>query len=64
MSELIATDPEVLGSIPCASRFSEKQWVWNRVHSALWGQLRSFLEEIVAALVKKTETNDRGDSLR
>jgi hypothetical protein len=30
----LATDPEVLGSIPGASRFSEKQWVWNRVYSA------------------------------
>jgi hypothetical protein len=23
-----------LGSIPDATRFSEKQWVWNGVHSA------------------------------
>jgi hypothetical protein len=22
------------GSIPCATRFSEKYWIWNRVHSA------------------------------
>jgi hypothetical protein len=34
--------------------------VWNGIHSASWGQLRSYLEEIVAAPVKKTETNDRG----
>jgi hypothetical protein len=27
--------PEVLGSIPGASRFSEKQRVWNGVYSAL-----------------------------
>jgi hypothetical protein len=40
-----------------ASGFSEKQWVWNGVHSASWGQLRSYLQEIVAAPVKKTETN-------
>jgi hypothetical protein len=33
-SEFLATDPEVLGSIPGASRFSEKQRVWNGVHSA------------------------------
>jgi hypothetical protein len=33
-SEFLATDPEVLGSIPGASRFSEKQWVWNGVHPA------------------------------
>jgi hypothetical protein len=32
--EFLATDPEVLGSIPGASRFSEKQQVWNGVHSA------------------------------
>jgi hypothetical protein len=54
----MATDPEVLGSIPGASRFYEKQWVWNGVHSDSWGQLRSYLEEIVAAPVKKTETNE------
>jgi hypothetical protein len=30
-SEFLATDPEVLGSIPGSSRFSEKQWVWNGV---------------------------------
>jgi hypothetical protein len=27
-------------------------------------QLRSYLEEIVAAPVKETESNDRGDPLR
>jgi hypothetical protein len=46
------------------SRGPEKQRVWNGVHSASWEQLRSYLEEIVAAPVKKTETNDRGDPLR
>jgi hypothetical protein len=50
-SEFLATDSEVPGSIPGASRFSEKQRVWNGVHSASWGQLRSYLEEIVAAPV-------------
>jgi hypothetical protein len=29
--EFLATDPEVLGSIPL---FSEKKWVWNGVRSA------------------------------
>jgi hypothetical protein len=29
-------------------RFSEKQWVWNGVHSASWVQLRSYSEEVVA----------------
>jgi hypothetical protein len=33
-SEFLATDPEVPGSIPGATRFSEKWWVWNGVHSA------------------------------
>jgi hypothetical protein len=63
-TKFIDTNPEVLGSIPGASRFSEKQRVWNGVHSASWGQLRSYLEEIVAAPVKKTETTTGGDPLR
>jgi hypothetical protein len=33
-SEFLAIDPKVLGSIPGASRFSERQRVWNVVHSA------------------------------
>jgi hypothetical protein len=32
-------------SIPGATRFSEKQRVWNGVHSTSWVQLRSYLEE-------------------
>jgi hypothetical protein len=32
-------------SIPDATRFSQKQWVWNGVHSAWFVQLRSYLEE-------------------
>jgi hypothetical protein len=43
------------GPIPGATRFSEKQWVWNGVRSALWVQLRSYLEENVAAPAKKTK---------
>jgi hypothetical protein len=35
----------IVSSIPGASRFSEKQRVWNGVHSASWGQLRSYLKE-------------------
>jgi hypothetical protein len=27
-----AAKPEVLGSIPSATKFCEKQWVWNGVH--------------------------------
>jgi hypothetical protein len=32
--EFLATDTEVLGSIPGPTRFSEYYWVWNGVHSA------------------------------
>jgi hypothetical protein len=32
--QFLATDTEVLGSIPGASRFSEKRRIWNGVHSA------------------------------
>jgi hypothetical protein len=42
---------------------SRCQNFWH-VNHTLWGQLRSYLEEIVVAPVKKTETNDRGDPLR
>jgi hypothetical protein len=39
--------------------------VWNRVevHSASWGQLRSYLNEKVPAPVQKTEINGSGNSL-
>ena len=33
-SEFLATDTEVPGSIPGATRFSEQYWIWNGVHSA------------------------------
>jgi hypothetical protein len=39
------------GLIPGSTRFSEKYWVWNGVHLVLWVQLRSYLEEKVAAPV-------------
>jgi hypothetical protein len=51
------------GSIPGATRFSEKSWVWNGVHSASWLQLRSYLKEKVAARVWKTEITAVGDPL-
>jgi hypothetical protein len=50
-SEFLATDQEVPGSIPGPTRFSEKQGFWNGVHSALRGQLRSYLKKEVAARV-------------
>jgi hypothetical protein len=31
----LAANPLVLASIPSATGFSEYQWVWNGVHSAL-----------------------------
>jgi hypothetical protein len=37
------------GSIPGTTRFSEKYWVCNGVHSASSVELRSYLEEKVAA---------------
>jgi hypothetical protein len=43
------------GSIPGATRFCEKQWSWNGVHSATRVQLRSCLKEKVAVPVQKTE---------
>jgi hypothetical protein len=48
------------GFIPGATRFSEKNWVWNGVHSALWVQLRSYLKEKVAAPVQKVENTAVG----
>jgi hypothetical protein len=39
------------GSIPCATRFSEKEWVWNGVHSASWVQMRSYMKVIVVVPV-------------
>ena len=44
-SEFLATDTEVSGSIPGTTRFSEWYSVWNGVHSASWGQLRSYLNK-------------------
>jgi hypothetical protein len=39
------------GSIPGATRFSEKYYVWNGVHSASQVEMRSYLEEKVATPV-------------
>jgi hypothetical protein len=52
------------GSIPGATIFSEKVWVWNGVHSASWLQLRSYLKEKVAAPVYKTVITAVGDPQR
>jgi hypothetical protein len=46
-SGFLTTDPEVPGPIHGDTRFSEKQWVWNGVHSAFSEQLMSYLEEMV-----------------
>jgi hypothetical protein len=35
VSEFLAFNPEIPGSIPVATRFSEYQWVFNGVRSAL-----------------------------
>jgi hypothetical protein len=44
----VATNPEVPSSIPGATRFSEYQWVWNGVHSALVRVNEELLERKVA----------------
>jgi hypothetical protein len=41
--------PEVPGSIPGTARFSEWQWVWNGVHSALVTINEELLERKVMA---------------
>jgi hypothetical protein len=48
-SEILATDPEVPDPIPGATRFSEYQWVWNGVHSALVRINQELLERKIAA---------------
>jgi hypothetical protein len=50
-SEFLAAKTEVPGSIPSATRFSEQQWVWNGVHSAIVRVNEELLERKVAALV-------------
>jgi hypothetical protein len=50
-SEFLASDPEVSGSIPSATRLSKKQWIWNGFHSGSWGSLESYLNEKVVAPV-------------
>jgi hypothetical protein len=59
-SEFLAADLEGSGSIPGSTRFSEYQWVWNGVHSALVKINEELLERKVAAPVKKTEINGVG----
>jgi hypothetical protein len=60
--EFLAANPEVPGSIPGSARFSEYQWVWNGIHSALVRVNEKLLERKLAAPVKKTEINDRRGS--
>jgi hypothetical protein len=50
------------GSIPGATRFPGKKWVWNGVHSASWVQLRGYLKENVVASVQKSENTAVGIS--
>jgi hypothetical protein len=47
-------------SIPGATRFSEKHWVRNKVHSASLVHLKSYLKEKVAAPVQETENTAVG----
>jgi hypothetical protein len=48
-------------SIPRVTRFSEKWWIGNGVHSASWVQLRSYLEENIVVPVFKTEIMGVGE---
>jgi hypothetical protein len=48
---VLAINPEVLGSISGATKFSEYQWVWNGVHSALVRINEELLEREVAVPV-------------
>jgi hypothetical protein len=50
-SEFLAANPEVPGSIPGPPRFSEQQWFWNGVRSALVRINEELLERNVAASV-------------
>jgi hypothetical protein len=50
-SEFLAAKPGVPGSIPDDTRFSEPQWVWNGVHSALVRIKEELFERKVAAPV-------------
>jgi hypothetical protein len=59
-AEFLTTEPEVPGSIPGTTRFPEKYWAWNRVHSASRVQLRSNMKEKIAAPVYKTENTILG----
>jgi hypothetical protein len=51
LSEFLAANPEVPGSIFGATRFSEYHWVWNGVHSAFVRINEELLERKVAAPV-------------
>jgi hypothetical protein len=51
-------------SIPGHTRFSEKKWVWNGVHSASWLQLRGCFKEKVAASVLEADITAVGDPPR
>jgi hypothetical protein len=49
--EFLTANPEVPGSITGATRFSEYQWVWNGIHSALVRINEELLGRKVAAPV-------------
>jgi hypothetical protein len=50
-SEFLAANPEVTGSIPGVTRFSEWLWVWNGIHPAIVRINEEILERIVAVPV-------------
>jgi hypothetical protein len=46
--DFLAANPEVLVSIPGATKFSAQQWFWNGVHSAMVRINEELLERKVA----------------
>jgi hypothetical protein len=52
-------------SIPGASTFSEKQWLWNGVYSVSWVQLRSYLKKKSSgSSLKNRDYGHRGSATR
>jgi hypothetical protein len=59
-SEFLATDPNVLVQFPALVRFSEKQLIWQGIHSASWVQLLSYLNEKVSSRFRKPRILPKG----
>jgi hypothetical protein len=62
--EFLDVNPEVPGSIPGATRFSEYQWVWNGVHLAFVRINEELLERKVGLRSRKLRLTTVGDPPR